>query len=157
MSRADMAMREKRAALRGAARLAAVQALYQMEVGGRGVEAVVREWRNHRFGVAGEGPDYVEADEEYFEALVTGVVAQQRDLDRAIADNLASGWRLERIDSTLRAALRAGAWEILYSDTPDAVAIDEYVEIAKDFFDESEPKFVHAVLDKLVKSKPAEG
>ncbi len=154
MSTADYAARERRAALRRAARLAAVQALYQMEVGGRGAAAVVREWREHRFGGADEAPKFTEADEPFFERVVMGAVENQRDLDAAIARHLAKGWRLERIDSTLRAALRAGAWELIYGgDAPDAVVIDEYVEIAKAFFDGSEPKFVNAALDALAEER----
>ncbi len=153
MSGPDFAARQDRARLRRAARLAAVQALYQMEIGGRGVEAVVREWREHRFGGAHEVPDYTEADEDFFEAVAAGVVGQQRDLDQAIARNLAEGWRLERIDATLRATLRAGVWELLHSDTPDAVVIDEYVEIARAFFDGAEPGFVNAVLDAVARER----
>jgi len=156
MSGADWRQNEERARLRRAARLAAVQALYQMEVAGRGAAGVVREWREHRFGGSDEAPKYIEADEDLFEKIVIGAVEKQRELDAAVARNLAKSWRLERIDSTLRAALRAGAYELLYGDAPQAVVIDEYVEVAKAFFDGPEPGFVNAALDAIAKERGAE-
>ena len=96
---------------RSVARLAAVQALYQMEVSGVGAEAVVREFTDHRFDRDLDGHTLAQADEAYFGELVRGVVAEQADIDRAIVKRLAEGWRLERIDATLRAILRAGAAE----------------------------------------------
>lgn len=149
----DWKANEERALLRRAARLAAVQALYQMEIGGRGAAAVVREWREHRFGGKDEAPDYIEADEPFFETVVTGAVEHQRELDLIIARRLASGWKLERIDSTVRAALRAGAFELLYGDAPRAVVIDEYVEVVKAFFDGPEPGFVNATLDAIARER----
>ena len=135
---------------RSVARLAAVQALYQMETGGAGVEAVVREFLDHRFGGDIEGENLAEADEAFFAELVRGVVADQADVDLAIAKRLAAGWRLERIDATLRAILRAGAYELIRRpDVPTEVAIDEYVEIAKSFFEGPEPGFVNAALDGI--------
>jgi N utilization substance protein B len=151
---ADWKANEERARLRRAARLAAVQALYQMEIGGRGASAVVREWREHRFGGKGEAPDVIEADEPYFETIVTGAVEHQRELDAIIAGRLASGWKLERIDSIVRAALRAGSWELLHGDAPKAVVIDEYVDVMKAFFDGPEPGFVNATLDAISKERP---
>jgi len=148
---------ERRARLRGAARLAAVQALYQMEVAGRGAQGVVAEFRNHRFGAADEQPDFVEADEDFFEDVVLGAVDGQAEIDRAIAGHLASGWRLERIDSILRAALRAAVYELLRR--PDVAAktvINEYVEIARDFFSGDEPRFVNALLDAVARETRAD-
>lgn len=137
---------------RSVARLAAVQALYQMEVSGAGVEAVVREFLDHRFGGDIEGENLAEADEGFFAELVRGVVEDQAAVDRAIARRLASGWRLERIDATLRAILRAGAFELTRRpDVPTEVAIDEYVEIAKSFFEGPEPGFVNAALDGIAR------
>ena len=137
---------------RSVARLAAVQALYQMEVSGVGAEAVVREFSDHRFDRDLEGQVLAQADEDFFGEVVRGVVADQADIDQAIAKRLAQGWRLERIDATLRAILRAGAWELMRRpDVPYEVAIDEYVEIAKSFFEGPEPGFVNGALDGIAR------
>ena len=137
---------------RSVARLAAVQALYQMEAAGAGVEAVVREFLDHRFGADIEGENLADADEAFFAELVRGVVEDQTAVDRAVARRLATGWRLERIDATLRAILRAGAFELTRRpDVPIEVAIDEYVEIAKSFFEGPEPGFVNAALDGIAR------
>jgi N utilization substance protein B len=140
---------------RSVARLAAVQALYQMEAAGAGVEAVVREFLDHRFGGdIEEGEHLAEADETFFAELVRGVVSDQGAVDRAVARRLATGWRLERIDATLRAILRAGAYELTRRpDVPTEVAIDEYVEIAKSFFEGPEPGFVNAALDGIARDQ----
>lgn len=143
---------ESRARLRRAARLAAVQALYQMEISGRGASSVIREFRDHRFGAEGEGADFVAADEDFFEALVAGVVDRQAKVDPSIDALLAEGWRLERLDSTVRAILRAGGYELYErKDVPARVVIDEYVDVANAFFDGSEPKFVNAALDRCAR------
>lgn len=149
---------DSRARLRRAARLAAVQALYQMEISGRGATDVIAEFREHRFGHEGEGPEIVEADEEFFAALVAGVVTKQATVDLAINALLAEGWRLERLDATVRAILRAGGYELFEkSDVPARVAIDEYVDVAHAFFEGSEPKFVNAALDKCARqARPGE-
>ena len=139
---------------RSVARLAAVQALYQMETAGAGVDTVVREFSDHRFGGDLEGANLAEADEVFFAELVRGVVADQGSVDKAIARRLAKGWRLERIDATLRAILRAGAYELTQrDDVPVEVAIDEYVEIAKSFFEGPEPGFVNAALDGIARDR----
>lgn len=140
---------------RSIARLAAVQALYQMEVSGAGVEAVVREFVDHRFERDMEGEDDVAralaaADEPFFEAIVRGVVGAQGVIDRAIVRRLAKGWKLERLDATVRAALRAGAFELIHRpDVPVEVAIDEYVDLTKAFTDEG--AFVNAALDAIAR------
>lgn len=137
---------------RSVARLAAVQALYQMEVSGVGAEAVVREFTDHRFDRDIEGQLLAQADETFFAEIVRGVVADQAEIDQAIAKRLAEGWRLERIDATLRAILRAGAWELMRrSDVPHEVSIDEYLEIAKSFFEGPEPGFVNGALDGIAR------
>jgi N utilization substance protein B len=142
--------RERRA--RTVARLAAVQALYQMDIGGAGAEAVIREFCDHRFDADLEGERLAEADEAFFAEVVRGVVEAQKDIDRAVARRLAEGWRLERIDATLRAILRAGGFELLRRpDIPMEVAIDEYVEVAKSFFEGPEPGVANAVLDGIAK------
>ncbi len=140
---------------RSVARLAAVQALYQMELSSAGAETVIREFSEHRFdravpAEADEDDTLAAADEAFFAALVRGVVEQQKAIDSAIARRLAKDWRLERIDATVRAILRAGAFELAYrSDVPTEVVIDEYVELAKSFFEGSEPGFVNGALDAV--------
>ena len=142
---------------RSVARLAAVQALYQMEVAGAGVETVVREFQDHRFGgtLEGgvEGPRLAEADEPFFADLVRGVVARQAEIDAAVQKRLAANWKLARLDATARALLRAGAFELLAApETPTEVVIDEYVELAKAFFEgPTEPGFVNAALDGVAR------
>jgi N utilization substance protein B len=145
-----LSARERRA--RTVARLAAVQALYQMEMSGTGAEAVIGEFTEHRFDRDMEGETLAEADEVFFAELVKGVVAEQGSIDGAVTHRLAAGWRLERIDATLRAILRAGAWELIRRpDVPVEVAIDEYVEIAKSFFEGPEPGFVNGALDGIAR------
>ena len=140
---------------RSVARLAAVQALYQMEVSGAGVEAVVREFSDHRFDRAlggEEGESLAAADEIFFAELVRGVVERQRQVDAAIARRLAQGWRLERLDATVRAILRAGAFELSHRpDVPVEVVLNEYVDLARSFFEGPEPGFVNAALDGLAR------
>jgi len=141
---------------RSVARLAAVQALYQMEVSSAGVEAVIKEFAEHRFDRAvdgeGESETLAAADEAFFADLVRGVVARQGEVDAAVVKRLAAGWRLERLDATVRAILRAGAFELEHRpDVPTEVIIDEYVELAKSFFEGPEPGFVNGALDGVAK------
>ncbi|WP_292230073.1 transcription antitermination factor NusB, partial [Brevundimonas sp.] len=143
--RAEPNLSSKQRRARTVSRLAAVQALYQMELAGEGVETVISEFSNFRFDADIEGEALAEADEAYFGDIVRGVIESQRDIDTAIKARLASNWRLERIDATLRALLRSGAWELIkHPETPREVVIDEYVELAKAFFDDSEARFVNA-------------
>jgi len=138
-------------ALRRAARLAAVQALYSMDLSGELDKKVVSQFRDHHFGHADE-EGKVEADEEFFEELVLGVVAKQADIDTAISEHLSKKWSLKRLDITLRAIMRAGSFEIMQRpDVPALVVIDEYVSITVDFFEGSEPGFVNGALDKLAR------
>jgi N utilization substance protein B len=142
---------------RSVARLAAVQALYQMEVSSIGVEHVIREFTEHRFDRDADGIDLAAADEGFFAELVRGVVTEQTRVDAAIVKRLAEGWRLERLDATVRAILRAGAFELANRpDVPTEVAIDEYVDVAKSFFEGSEPGFVNGALDGVARDvRPA--
>ena len=150
----QLTSRQRRA--RTVSRLAAVQALYQMELAGAGVETVISEFSNFRFDADIEGEPLAEADEDYFADIVRGVVENQREIDAAVTKRLASNWRLERIDATLRALLRSGAWELLKQpDTPREVVIDEYVELAKACFDDAEARFVNAALDGVAKDARA--
>jgi N utilization substance protein B len=137
---------------RSVARLAAVQALYQMEAAGAGVEAVIREFRDHRFDSDLEGEPLARADEPFFADLARGVVGAQREIDAAISDRLAAGWRLDRLDATIRAILRCAAFELRFrKDVPREVAINEYLEIAKSFFGAAEAGFVNGVLDSIAR------
>ncbi|UAL12518.1 transcription antitermination factor NusB [Caulobacter segnis] len=137
---------------RSVARLAAVQALYQMEVSGAGVDSVIREFSEHRFDRDVEGEQLAAADETFFAELAKGVVTNQAKVDQGIVKRLASGWRLERLDATARAVLRAGAFELMYrSDVPTEVVINEYVEIAKSFFEGPESGFINGALDAIAR------
>ncbi|QTN18523.1 transcription antitermination factor NusB [Brevundimonas sp. AJA228-03] len=146
----QLTSRQRRA--RTVARLAAVQALYQMELAGEGVETVITEFSNHRFDADIEGEPLAEADEAYFADVVRGVIHSQREIDASVKARLASNWRMERLDATLRALLRCGAWELAHkTDVPKEIVIDEYVELAKAFFDEAEARFVNAALDGVAR------
>jgi N utilization substance protein B len=137
---------------RGVARLAAVQALYQMEIGGAELSAVVEEFESYRFGEEIDGAQYREADPIFFRDILSGVVARQREIDRRVDRALADGWPLRRIDVTLREILRAGTWELISRrDVPARVVINEYVDVAKAFFVEDEPKIANGVLDHIAR------
>lgn len=139
---------------RSVSRLGAVQALYQMEVSEQGSEAALREFIDHRLGAGSEGERYAEADQKFFTSLVRGVVERQEEIDRVLARCLVKGWELDKLDTTLRAALRAATFEMIArSDVPAKVIIDEYVEIARAFFDEGEePTFLNGVLHRIASS-----
>jgi transcription antitermination protein NusB len=147
-----------RASSRSAARLAAVQALYQMDMTGIDLTDVIAEFETHRLGKEVEGCQYRDAEASFFRDLVEGVVREQLRIDPLIDKQLAEGWRLTRVDSILRAILRSGAYELLVrSDVPARVVISEYVDIAHAFFGEDEPKVVNGILDRLGhKSRPHE-
>ncbi|MGQ2991404.1 MAG: transcription antitermination factor NusB [Brevundimonas sp.] len=151
-ARAEPQLNSRQRRARTVARLAAVQALYQMELAGEGVETVITEFSNHRFDADIEGEALAEADEQWFADVVRGVVGDQRAIDAMITKRLASNWRLERLDATLRALLRSGAWELANKpDAPREVVLNEYVELAKAFFDDAEAKFVNAALDGVAR------
>lgn len=142
-------------ALRRIARLAVVQALYQMEVAGVGVETVIREFSDHRFNADPEGEGgapLADADEHFFAGIVRGVVAEQAAVDAAVVRHLAENWKLDRLDATVRAILRAGVFELLHRPkAPVAVIIDEYVELAGSFFEQTEAGFVNGALDAVAR------
>ncbi|MDX2277035.1 MAG: transcription antitermination factor NusB [Hyphomonadaceae bacterium] len=143
-----MNLAEPAHAARSTARMAAVQALYQMEVAGASTEDVLRDFDAGKLPRSEDGGDPAEGDVDLFKALIENAVARQLTIDRAIARRLGKGWKLERIDAVARAILRAGAVELEQrQDIPTPVVIDEYVEIAKAFFDGPEPGFVNATLD----------
>jgi N utilization substance protein B len=135
---------------RGAARLAAVQALYQMDLGGVTIEDVIAEFETYRFGQELDGQTYRDADRAFFREIVKGVVRDQRALDPTIDAALTPDWPLTRLDATLRAVLRAGAFELATrKDVPARVVISEYVDVAKAFFEGEVPAMVNGVLDAL--------
>ncbi|WP_421851788.1 transcription antitermination factor NusB [Oricola sp.] len=145
---------QKPANKRGAARLAAVQALYQMDVAGSGVLETAAEYETYRLGKEIDGEQYREADAAWFRSVLSGVVGQQKRLDPIVRDALTDDWPLSRLDSTLRAILRAGAYELTRAgDLPPAVVISEYVDIARAFYEDGEePRLVNAVLDRVAKT-----
>ncbi len=143
-------------ARRHSARFAAVQALYQMELTGGDAETVLQEFHDHRFAREAELGLAEIPDEDLFCALVRGVPHRQSEIDQAIASCLTASWKLKRIDSILRAILRAAACELIErSDIPARVIIDEYVEIAARFAAAEDRAFVNAVLDRLARRKRA--
>ncbi len=134
---------------RSTARLAAVQALYQMELTGAPWSKVQTEFENHRLGMDVDGDVLAEADVKHFRKLLKGVVERQPEIDKTVNDTLKSGWPLRRIDPILRALFRAGGYELLALSTPRNVVFNEYVEVAKAFFDGDEPKLANAVLEAI--------
>ena len=143
---------------RGAARLAAVQALYQMDVGGTGLLETVAEYESFRLGREIDGETYRDADAAWFRDVVSGVVRGQKAIDPLIHASLPAEWPLARLDTTLRAILRAGTFELSSrKDVPVAVIVSEYVDVAKAFYVEDEPKLVNAVLDRVARSERSEG
>ncbi|WP_294539503.1 transcription antitermination factor NusB [uncultured Rhodoblastus sp.] len=137
---------------RSAARLAASQALYQMEVTGKGVKEILAEFETWWIGQEVEGEQYKPAEIAFFRSIVSGVVEHQFAIDRAVDETLAQGWPLRRIEALMRAILRAGAFELLKrGDIPARVAIKEYVDVAGAFFDRDEAGMINAVLDSLAR------
>ena len=147
-----------RAAERSAARLAAAQALYQMEVSGAGLEDVLAEFEAHWIGREVEGEQYNPAEVVFFRDIVAGVLKDQQDIDRALDDTLAQGWPLKRVDALMRAILRAGFYELRSRpDVPARAAIKEYVDVAGAFYGRDESGMINAVLDALArKTRPKE-
>jgi transcription antitermination protein NusB len=143
---------------RGSARLGAVQALYQMDVGGSSLPAVIAEFEAHRLSADIDGEQLRPADRPFFRALMTGVVKGQRRIDPTIHSALPPTWPLTRIDLTLRAILRCGVFELTERrDVPGRVVITEYVDIANAFFSGDEPGLVNGVLDRVAHdSRPEE-
>jgi transcription antitermination protein NusB len=140
----------RKANKRGAARLAAVQALYQMDLAGTGLNEILAEFERHWLGGEVEGAQYRPAEAAFFRDIVGGVVREQTRLDPQIDAALARGWPLRRIETILRAVLRAGAYELACrSDIPARVVTSEYVDVAAAFVDEEETGMVNAVLDQL--------
>ena len=137
---------------RAAARLAAVQALYQHEMEGTAVPTLLHEFHQHRLGAVIEDVEYADAEVDFFDDVVKGALARREELDALIAARLASGWSLDRLDRPMRAILRAGAYELVArADVPKAAAISEYVDVAHAFYDKREAGFVNGLLDAIAK------
>jgi N utilization substance protein B len=148
--RAQDGPKDKKANRRGAARLAAVQALYQMDIASAGLNDIFAEFESHWLGNEVEGDKYLPAEAAFFRDVVSGVVREQTRLDPLIDDALSRGWPLKRIDAILRAVLRAGAYELEHRrDVPSRVVISEYVDVAHAFVDGEETGMVNAVLDQI--------
>jgi N utilization substance protein B len=145
-------MTQARSVSRSAARLAAVQALYQQEMEGTPLPRLLKEFHDHRLGATIEDETYHEAERDFFDDIVMGVEARRSDIDEAIAARLAEGWTLERLDRPMRAILRAGAFELIARpDVPVGSVISEYVDVAHAFYDKRESGFVNGLLDSIAK------
>ena len=135
---------------RAAARLLAVQALYQMDIARTPLENIIREFVAHRLNVSIDGVDMPESDAVYFEKILRGVVENQKPIDRKIDDCLSENWHLARLDSTLRAILRCGVFELAYGgEAPMGVLVSQYTDIAHAFFDGPEGGMANALLDRV--------
>ena len=150
--------RSDREVSRSSARLGAVQALYQMDIAGTDFSEVLAQFGAGRMGETFEDGECGEADFAFLKDIVEGVVREQHAIDRAVQDHLAAAWKLARLDSTLRAVLRAGAYELMFRpDVPARVSITEYVDVAHAFFEAEEPRVVNGVLDALARAhRPGE-
>jgi N utilization substance protein B len=150
-----------RSQARSTARLAAVQALYQIQMEGTALNRLLDEFHQHRLGRVIDDEDhgdatYAEAETEFFDDIVRGVTARREEIDDLLSARLADGWTLARLDKTMLQVLRAGAYELIArADVSKATAISEYVDVAKAFFDDREAKFVNGILDALAKQARA--
>jgi transcription antitermination protein NusB len=137
---------------RSAARLAAVQALYQQEMEKTALRPLLHEFHHHRLGATIEDAEYVDAEVDFFDDIVIGVDARRDEIDRLIASKLAAGWSLERLDRPMRQILRAGTYELLArADVSIGSVISEYVDVAHAFYDKRETNFVNGLLDAVAK------
>ena len=141
-----------RSRARSAARLAAVQALYQQEMEGTALPVLLTEFHQHRLGATIDEVEYADAEVSFFDDLVTGVDSRRAELDARIAARLASGWTMDRLDRPMRQILRAGAYELIARpDVPVASVISEYVDVADAFYDKREKGFVNGLLDAVAR------
>ena len=141
-----------RSQARSAARLAAVQALYQQQMEGTPLAKLLNEFHQHRLGQEIEDERYADADVPFFDDVVRGVDARRDEIDTLLTGRLAQGWTLVRLDKTMLQILRAGTYELLArADVPHPASISEYVDVAKAFFDDREAKFVNGILDAVAK------
>jgi len=145
-------MSQTRSRSRSAARLAAVQALYQHEMEGTPVPRLLKEFHDHRLGALIEDEQYHDAERDFFDDIVVGAEARRDEIDALIGARLAEGWSLERLDRAMRAILRAGAYELIARpDVPVGSVISEYVDVAHAFYDKRESGFVNGLLDAIAK------
>ena len=158
MGRSPQPKSARKANRRGAARLAAVQALYQMDIAGSGLNEILAQFEGHWLGREVDGAQYLPAEAAFFSDIIRGVVAAQRQLDPMIDTVLAGGWPLKRVEALLRAVLRAGAYELGHrTDVPARVVVSEYVDVAGAFLEQDETGMVNAVLDQLARQlRPSE-
>jgi N utilization substance protein B len=150
-------MTQGRSRSRSAARLAAVQALYQQEMEGTPTARLLKEFHDHRLGAVIEDEHYHDAERDFFDDIVSGADARREEIDALISERLAQGWSLERLDRPMRAILRAGAYELIArADVPVGSVISEYVDVAHAFYDKTESGFVNGLLDSIAKhARPA--
>ena len=138
---------------RSAARLAAVQALYQLEMEATPLAQLLHEFHQHRLGATIEDATYADAEIDFFDDLVTGTDARRDEIDLAITGRLAEGWSLARLDKPMKAILRVGTYELIARpDVPTATVISEYIDVAHAFFDKRETGFVNGLLDSIAKT-----
>jgi transcription antitermination protein NusB len=141
-----------RSKARAAARLAAVQALYQLEMEGTAVPALLHEFHQHRLGAVIEDVEYADADVLFFDDVVKGVDARRDEIDALIAAKLSADWTMERLDKPMRQILRAGTYELLArADVPVGAVISEYLDVTDAFYDRREKGFVNGILDAVAK------
>ena len=146
----------ERSKSRSAARLAAVQALYQLEMEGTPIRVLLHEFHQHRLGATIEDVTYAEAEESFFDDLVIGVDKRREEIDGLVKARLSQGWSLERLDKPMRQILRAGSYELIARpDVPTPTVISEYVDVADAFYDKREKGFVNGLLDAIAKTARA--
>lgn len=145
---------EKRSLSRSAARLAAVQALYQLDMEKPAVARLLAEFHDHRLGAEIEEVQYADAEVDFFDDIVIGVDARRAEIDMIIESKLGEQWKIFRLDKTMLQILRAGVYEIIArADVPLASIINEYVDVAHAFFDDKDAKFVNGLLDAAAREK----
>lgn len=147
-------MNSPRSKSRSAARLAAVQALYQMDMEKVGIARLLNEFHAHRLGAEIEDAQYADADADFFDDVVSGVDARREEIDTLVDGKLGEQWKMERLDKTMLQILRCGTYELIArADVPTATIIDEYLDVAHAFFDKKDAKFVNGLLDAVAREK----
>lgn len=147
-------MNSPRSKSRSAARLAAVQALYQMDMEKVGIARLLNEFHAHRLGAEIEDAQYADADADFFDDVVSGVDARRDEIDALVDGKLGEQWKMERLDKTMLQILRCGTYELIArADVPTATIIDEYLDVAHAFFDKKDAKFVNGLLDAVAREK----
>jgi N utilization substance protein B len=137
---------------RSAARLASVQALYQMDMEDIGIARLLHEFHSHRLGQEIEDAQYADADPDFFDDVVSGVDARRAEIDERVDGKLGEKWKMDRLDKTMLQILRCGTYELIARpDVPTATVIDEYLDVAHAFFDKKDAKFVNGLLDAVAK------